>query len=307
MTDYQHPYLTEDSAARIQAAGADDRIRELSEAVPFEPVISALYGITEPTLYTYLPEPVLATLAEVEARFGAAGLGIYKKGLIIQLIDRLPARVSTLQLPQPVIDLFADMLDFVVRDLSEIPDEAYLPSEDALVRELRLASARSVLCGARVVDLNSLVPKSIYRNLGWKSNLKCLWFLYGRMGGLAPLYRVHVETRYLRDFNEEGWVRTYKTIAMMMRQNPAIRGVVGTSWFYDPQLETISPWLAHLRTRPVEYGAYLRYDGPGDIHTERAIATSRKRRELYEKGQYVPTCYTLIWARKDLLRWADRQ
>jgi len=118
------------------------------------------------------------------------------------------------------------------------------------------------------------------------------------MGGLSPLYRIHTEIRYLKNYNEAGWDASYHKMSLLMRENPAIRGAIGTSWFYDPALEEISPRLAYLRKRPAENGAYLHYDGPGDIHTERATTSSETRRDLYEKGQYTPTCYTILWARK---------
>lgn len=299
-------YLTPEAAGRIGAVRNDKRAAKILQAVPLERIISAIDSIVEPTVYDYFPASIYSALSEVESRFGPDGLGFYKKRLVVEMIDNIPAKIDALNLPQPVLDLYPDMLDFVTQSLAETPDEKYLMGED-IVRDLRLTSTRSIPCGAQIVDNCTYAPKSLYRNNGLVNNLQSLWLFYGRMGGLSPLYRIHTDTRYLKYFNAAGWDECYLNIAEIMRRNPHIRGMIGTSWFYDPQLETISPRLAYLRKRPQENGAYLRYGGPGDVHTERATATSNTRRELYEKGEYIPTCYTLMWARKDLLRWADRQ
>jgi len=81
--------------------------------------------------------------------------------------------------------------------------------------------------------------------------------------------------------------------------------MVGTSWFYDPQLLAISPRLAYLQTTPLAHGAFLVRHGSGAIHTELATATSPTRRALAEKGSYIPVCYSLVWPRAELVRWAS--
>lgn len=301
-----NPYLTPEAAERLAAVRGRGGLEEMLAAVPFERITSAIESIDAPASYHYLPSTVHGAFSEIEDRFGAARLGLYKKHLIAAMIEALPRKIDALNLPQSVLDLYPDILDVLAQTMADTPDEDYLRGR-GIIRELRLASARSVPCGARIVDIDSCAPKTLYRNNGMINNLRCLWFVYARMGGLAPLYRVHVDTRYLKYFNEPGWVQCFLSIAEMLRRNPPMRGVIGTSWFYDPKMEAVSPWLAYLRKRPQEYGAYLRYDGPGEEHTKRATGTSKTRRALYEKGEYNPACYTLVWARKDVLRWAERQ
>ena len=38
--------------------------------------------------------------------------------------------------------------------------------------------------------------------------------------------------------------------------------------------------------------------------TQRALAKSPTRLALYERGEYTPVTYTILWPRRDLLRWA---
>lgn len=298
--------LTSAASSRLDAIRDTARAAPLLHAYPLETVVATIRGIAEPSSYGYLPESIFAALSALNNRFGPAETGFYKKQLIIQLIDEMPARIQALSLPKSIEELYPDILDVVVETLVDTPDQQYLATVGDLIRELRITSARSIPCGAQIVDNCTSAPRSIYRYQGLRNNLKSLWFILSRLGGLSPLFRIHTESRYLKYFNETGWDDCYRRISELMRGNPRIRGLIATSWFYDPQLEIISPRLAYLRRRPVDNGAYLHFDGTNDIDIERATSTSPTRRELYEKGEYMPTCYTLLWARADLLRWAAR-
>ena len=76
--------------------------------------------------------------------------------------------------------------------------------------------------------------------------------------------------------------------------------MIGSSWFYDPPLEQISPRLAYLRLNPTRNGAFMIHQGPGDVHTERAAASPGSRRALIEKGEYLPRCWIVAWPRAPL-------
>ena len=80
--------------------------------------------------------------------------------------------------------------------------------------------------------------------------------------------------------------------------------MAGTSWFYDPQLETVSPRLSYLRARPIERGAFIVRSGTLPFDIQSATAKSENRRRLYEAGKYIPVAYTLLWPREKLLAWA---
>jgi nifR3 family TIM-barrel protein len=82
-----------------------------------------------------------------------------------------------------------------------------------------------------------------------------------------------------------------------------VRGVVGTSWFFDPQLDAISPRLSYLR-KPLERGAFLVPGRSGAFDIASATVNSDARRQLFEQGHYMPVPQTLVWPRKELLLWA---
>jgi len=82
-------------------------------------------------------------------------------------------------------------------------------------------------------------------------------------------------------------------------------GMLGSSWFYDPPLEQISPRLAYLRVNPLKHGAFLIHQGPGEIHTQRAATSSPTRAALIEKGEYTARSWIVAWPRAALIKWAD--
>ena len=101
-------------------------------------------------------------------------------------------------------------------------------------------------------------------------------------------------------------VNPYLRIAELLERQQDIRGMVGTSWFYDPQLLEISPCLAYLQQRPLERGAFLLRHGTGLFDIEHATMTSKTRHRLYQEGKYTPIVYSLLWPRQDLISWAEQ-
>ena len=83
--------------------------------------------------------------------------------------------------------------------------------------------------------------------------------------------------------------------------------MIGSSWFYDPPLETISPRLAYLRLNPLKGGAFIIHQGPAPIHSERASASSPTRKALIESGEYTPSSWLVAWPRATLIPWAEQR
>jgi hypothetical protein len=160
------------------------------------------------------------------------------------------------------------------------------------------------LTASRVLDTLTFLPRTFYRDMGLAENLRCLRFLVLRLHGLGPVFRIHIDERDLSEFNDAGWDRAYLRVAEMLRLHPKVKGAVGTSWTLDPQLDHISPRLSYPRRCQVDHGAFLRFEGPSELTTQRALAKSTTRRRLYERGEYVPGAYTIVWPRRDFLRWA---
>lgn len=252
-------------------------------------------------LFDTLPQSIAASFDALSP----GERGLLAKELVARGLARLPDRLEVSQLPTSILTQYPVSVDYMIRSIVEESDERYgNRTESYLDRDLRMAEGLTVPAGAQVIDLRAWLSRSFYRYQGPTTNLQRAAFVFLRLGGLGPLLRIHTDTRNLLDFNAAGWNACYARIADLMHVMPEVKGMVGTSWFYDPQLSDISPNLRYLRAVPTESGAFLRIDGPGEIHTQRAITRSQTRKKLYEEGRYLPICATLVWRRKRLLAWA---
>jgi hypothetical protein len=229
------------------------------------------------------------------------------KFLVIDLALVLEARLVTRDLPKEVLALYPAASARLLTYVRNLAGEEYYFTNDYFLKDVCFASGLSVPCGAQVVDWRS--------GIGYRASAR--WLLrnpsphyvgvFLRSGQIRPWFRIHTESRYLDDFNEPGWDACYLRIAALLRKHPEVLGMAGTSWFYDPQLDSISPRLSYLRLRPLQRGASVVRSGTTAFDISSATAKSSTRRQLYEEGKYLPVSYNLLWPRDALLAWADGQ
>ena len=226
---------------------------------------------------------------------------------IAALLLRPQPRVSALKLPDSIVPFFHLEIKKISEHILRDDPRAY-PSDtdDAFIKDARFATGYSIPCGAQSVEMDDQVrlrsllkhfllardPRPLMR-LGTKA-LDAMWF------------GIHTDSRDVSEFNERGWVACYRRIGELLERHPSVAGVVGTSWFFDPQVLKVSPRLGYLQRLPLENGAIAIRNGPGAVHTERATATSETRRRLFEQGNYTPVCFTIAWPRTAILEWCDK-
>jgi hypothetical protein len=253
-------------------------------------------------LFDILPPGLVAPVMELTPEHR----GMLAKEMVSRQLDSLGSRLLQSALPEVILEQYPTVVRYMVRSIVDDSNAAYGDIRESYFdRDLRMAAGLSVPAGAQILDLRCWVQPSFYRNQGFKENLRCLSFIKFTLGDRGPMVRIHTDTRCLDQFNEEGWDDCYLRIAQLMGTDESIRGMIGTSWFYDPQLETVSPKLFYLARTPLGNGGFLRVDGPGAVHTARAITRSPTRKRMFDEGSYLPVCATLIWPRKSLLAWAD--
>lgn len=193
------------------------------------------------------------------------------------------------------VDSLARLLAFLCAEPG-----GYAFPDDYFLKDYRFATGMTVPCGAQVVDLAE------------RPGVKTMAALLPRAPKIAwdaatrPWFKPHTESRYLDEFNEEGWNRCYGEMADLLDVLPRVAGMVATSWFYDPALAEISPRLAYLRRGPVEAGAVMVRHGTTQFDIDSATATSPSRRALYQEGKYMPTCWSIVWPRAAMLAWRDQ-
>lgn len=256
------------------------------------------------SLMDTLPAKLITQLRDLSSR----DKGLVAKKMVAKGFSRLVTSLESSVLPLSILRQYPGVVRYMISSIVDDTAEAYgNEAASYFDRDMRMVSGLTVPAGAQIVDLRCKLPTSLYRYRGIRENLRCLSFVTLHLGGLGPLLRIHTDTRNLLDFNQSGWDDCYVRIGELMKLMPEVKGMVGTSWFYDPQLAYVSPRLAYLRSVPLLGGAFLHIDGPGEIHTQRAITRSPTRKQMYLDGKYLPVCATLVWARKDMIRWASEK
>lgn len=231
--------------------------------------------------------------------------GALRRGMIASWLLELPRRIASYNLPPKVFEAYPFWLSRTAKSLST-DTGAY--DADFWAKDVRFAMGLSVP-GSRthLIDLSSPVgPRQTVEHVlgGHGLTAPLRWF---SAKGWGVWLEIHTESRDLTDFNPAGWDKAWLATAGIVSRYPGLRGGIGSSWFYDPPLTKISPRLAYLRQTPLKNGAFMVHQGPGAIHTERASASSPTRRALIEAGKYTPRSWLMIWPRKALLRWADKE
>ena len=239
----------------------------------------------------------------LQVAFGPALTDAHRRALVALWALEMPARVPAADLPVAVMTLYPEWIGRLADFLTAAADPY---DRDFWAKDVRIALVLSVP-GARtqMIDLSSpMGPGQVLRHAreGWG------WSVipaYAAAQAWKSWLEVHTESRELGDFNEAGWDRAWATAAEILKRRPDMAGMLGSSWFYDPPLETISPRLAYLRLNPLKHGAFMVHQGPGDIHTQRAATSSPTRAALIEKGEYTARSWIVAWPRTALIRWAD--
>jgi hypothetical protein len=214
------------------------------------------------------------------------------------------AAAPGLQLPSSIRDLLDAQVRRIERESADENVDHFRVDDDFFLKDLALVTGCLLPVGAELVQPHSGIPRSIL----WQGNIRQFlagtsYFLAQRRG-FVGYCALHLDNRQLQHFNPEGWRQTYLRIAELLELNPAITGVFGSAWFYDPVVADISPHLAYLRTVREAGGARNFRGDSASYVTNAAVAKSRRRAALYREGKYHPTAYYLVWHRRELLRWA---
>ena len=232
---------------------------------------------------------------------------------IAELLAGLEARTLAAPPPPSIAALYPKAIKILTDYLA-----AGLPYDpDLYGKDARFVAGIAVPAGAQIVDVPVCKRPWVHlRHIVRMTAMTGRLALMNDFSGCVKLFsahgwrlwlEIHTDPRNLEDFNEAGWDDCYRRIADILRSRSDLAGVWGVSWFYDPQLTSISPRLAYLQERPLARGAILVRLRPGQIHTERAKQTSPTRKALIESGDYRPVCYAMFWPRRSLLAWASCQ
>lgn len=149
-------------------------------------------------------------------------------------------------------------------------------------------------------------PRSWFLKIPLRDLPRFLYGVYVRAGRPKPYFVPHNPARReLPILTEENERRAMRALATSMGMQPEVRAYLSCSWWLDPQLPRVSPhlaWLAGWVEECQRFGALLTNLGPAPP-TSGYLVGDRRRKALYESGQWKPLNGILLWPRQDLLQW----
>lgn len=282
--------LTQGSDALLEKFDPDTVIRLFDEA----PSASA---------YNDIPKAVQDFWSALENEFGESGFDTVHRVVMLRLIGAFDSRASGEKYSRSVEDCFDKSFKRILRTIEDPDYDRYCKPNDILLKDLAICRQKMFPAGAQVVEPESGFHRALLFRGGPGQFARMAWLLLTSFGN-KPFYQIHTHLSELEDFNPDGWDACYVRIAEMLELHPEIKGMWGGSWFYDPALESISPKLVYLRRRPQENGAAVFYSS---VNIDGgALSKSKTRQDLYERGEYLPKAYALIWPRRQMIKWARK-
>ncbi|MCP4221576.1 MAG: hypothetical protein GY765_43530 [bacterium] len=281
---------------------------DLLSRFPVETYIRYMEQYPAAVNYKYRSPEVEAYCRQIIEIGGEALLETYHKLLTASLIALVPGKPLFSRLPEDIRDIC--ILNFT-RILKTIKGRAKkglcLYSSEKFVKNLGVCRLHIIPLGAQKVYSGTMSHGIIVRD-GVGQFLKALKMVLFETCGFKPIYRMHTDSRdrdLMKEFNPEGWERFFRRTAELLKLHPEIKGVCGSSWFFDPVVMEISPELAYLRETTERIGARIFYQGSTEGAVKDALFMSAQRQKLYEEGKYQPKIYTMVLPRKKLIKWHD--
>lgn len=293
-----------DLQARIEAA-LSARDPALLRDHPVANVLGHFDALPEHVGYAQVPNEVVQACQAIAERAGPEALEDYNKLALVVLMQAFEDRARRRKITPRLRKGFEAFFRATVEAIDRPKRNYYSHEQDAYLKDLAVCRMKLWPCGVELVDECSGFPRSLLLRDGPGPLAKGLAFFLLRAGGFSPFFESHFDPRFIREFTPEGYDRLYLAIAELLEVNPQVKGMIGSSWWHDPALETISPELWFLTKTPLLGGARLFRVGEDPVATQDAIRFSVARDRLYREGEYKPQVFMLVWLRDDLRGWAE--
>ncbi|MGH1481582.1 MAG: hypothetical protein ACRBM6_23110 [Geminicoccales bacterium] len=260
------------------------------------------------TPYNDVPLAIWEICDAIVTLGGEQALDVYHRLVLLELMGRFEQRVAKFGLPSWLEGRVMAYFQSMIRDVQKPRPYRYdLKRHDFLV-DLGVCRIKLWPCGAELVDAGcSLHLRWLLQKREIAQSIRALIHIGFSVRGTVPVLVSHFDKRRPAAFSLEGYRELYLDIARLLREMPDHLGLLSPSWWHDPAVGRVSPQLAFLNTLPMSGGARIYRIGTDETAIRTALRLSKKRTEAYRKGTYHPAFYHLIWARNDLLRWAEAQ
>ncbi len=257
--------------------------------------------------YSYVPPIAKEWCDAIDSLGGQEAIDIYHRLVLVKLIEGFDRRAAAVSLPDwlraPTRTFILDVLEA----LTKSSGRKRLLNQDSFMKDFAVCRLKLWPCGAELVDVASMLSRSLLISGGPSQAVKAIFHIGGSIRGFKPVFETHFDTRRAKAFSYEGYHDLYKTIARLMREKPSVKGVYACSWWHDPAVAEISPNLAFLNDLPLGGGAKAYRFSRSEQIIKAATRLSRERTERFQQGSYHPTSYIVLWGRRELLSWAEKQ
>ena len=280
--------------------------KNLLNQYPISHYVSCLDAIPPYSSYHYVSSDIQQICSQISTGWNEQTLDTYHRLLLIHLIEGFERRPKLVAIPSSIMELYEMEFKRIVKELGSNPCGFYLFPNQSFCKDLALCRLLFVPIGSQAVEAASGISRGLLLKGGLKQFFKGLKFFLLHTKGFKPFFQIHLDSRKGEDFNASERTHCYFRIAELLRMNPQVKGLFGGSWFYDPKIERISPRLAYLRRYPEAFGATTFYNGSNEQDLTHALTKSPTRRQYYEKGQYLPANYILVWPRQNIINWAEQ-
>ncbi len=247
--------------------------------------------------FSHIGRWVSLNLEEIRGRARAPLLCAHHKLALIRLIQSRASHRRALDLPDQIWRYYEIELHRIMEELNKNSSRYYRFENDRFLKDVGICALKLFpVGGRRVVQLAKLPRRFATIPGSWR-------FICNRLGGVAPLLETHISPRSPGRFNEEGQISYLLNVGEILRRNIGVLGLIGSAWYLDPEVSSITPKLAYLRMCEKHGGRIFKFRS-SESTIKTATSTSKKRRVLYLKGDYLPTLYCMVWPRRELLEWS---
>ena len=293
--------MEEISTIKTLSKDIKNNYQEIFSKFKVEELIEELNKERFDKIQPYKLSSVVSLCSEVHAHGGVIAREETKKFLILQFMLKNWDDYFSEKYPQSIQKQFRINFGRFIsisenkNGWGEFDDEVYW-------KDLAIARQQMFPAGwGRVVEIFSGFGLKQGFNRDIRQSIRFMKLLCS-LGGKTGYYEWHLHTPYISEFKKENHDLYAKNIAIMVKKNKQVKGVIAASWYYDPILSKISPRLSYLHDLPKSYGAdffFVCNDISGN-----AFVRSRTRLKLYRQGKYLPKKYLMIWPRNKIITWA---
>jgi len=256
----------------------------------------------------FVASPFALEVARLEREQGTARRAEFVRGVLQALIERGRPRIGTLNLPDAVKARTEREYRRIEKELAKAGDEHFDLAHHTMRCDFRIVGFGRIPVGLHHIEISG-VP----RRLLWSGGARQAWraaTLLTSAGGWTPFYRSHFTHgikpwAFLMVYTPDALAEWHHNVADCLRLNPHIRGLLASSWWYDPQLAHVAPHLAFLREGSIAHGGILLRSGSSEGAGRFALANSPERQRMHAAGEYEPVSYSVVWTRRALIDWAD--